>query len=62
MHISEMLDALRRHRQGANDRLPNTLDPASMRGDYSLPGAGLSESEAHSDPMQQFDIWCALQQ
>lgn len=31
-----------------------------MRGDYSMPGAGLSESDAHPDPMQQFDIWCTL--
>ncbi|KAL3142665.1 hypothetical protein ABBQ38_002973 [Trebouxia sp. C0009 RCD-2024] len=53
MHISEQLAASRRGRQGANER----PDPANMRGDYSLPGAGLSESEAHPDPMQQFDRW-----
>lgn len=58
MHLSEQLAASRRGRQGANDR-PDGLDPANMRGDYSLPGAGLSESEAHPDPMQQFDRWYA---
>ncbi len=36
------------------------LDPASMRGDYSLPGTGLVESDAKPDPMEQFDSWCAL--
>ncbi|KAL0026744.1 hypothetical protein WJX79_009692 [Trebouxia sp. C0005] len=33
------------------------LDPASMRGDYSLPGKGLVESDANPDPMEQFDSW-----
>ena len=28
-----------------------------MRGDYSLPGAGLTEADARPDPMQQFDNW-----
>ena len=31
-----------------------------MRGDYSLPGTGLVETDANPDPMQQFDSWCAL--
>lgn len=33
------------------------LDPASMRGDYSLPGTGLVERDAKPDPMEQFDSW-----
>lgn len=33
------------------------LDPAIMRGDYSLPGTGLVETDANPDPMQQFDSW-----
>ncbi|KAL0033236.1 hypothetical protein WJX77_000113 [Trebouxia sp. C0004] len=33
------------------------FDPASMRGDYSLPGTGLVESDADPDPMKQFDSW-----
>ena len=47
--------------QGTNGRLQGSLDPASMRGDYSVPGAGLVESDAHLDPMQQFDKWCTPQ-
>ena len=32
-------------------------DPAGMRGDYSLPGAGLLEQDLLEDPMAQFDKW-----
>lgn len=41
----------------AQDFQKQKVDPASMRGDYSIPGAGLLEQDLHPDPMQQFEVW-----
>lgn len=60
MHFPEKPAALRRT-QGPDDRPQDIADPASMRGGYSVPGAGLLESDALADPMQQFARWCTLQ-
>ena len=54
-----MVPLLRAQPSGASikDNGKENPDPASMRSDYSLPGAGLSESDAHPDPLHQFDQW-----